>query len=292
MGTSRPAEIVAFAKLIEFLLNKSKFLSIYILRIYRKADLMPVMNLTAKNIRQLNLESLIKASGLSKGQFAAKVGTAPAYISQMLSEAKPRGMGDHLARTIEAAFNKPLGWMDSVHPPVGAQPEPTPMPAKAQQAGNAPDFAAREHTKPVNDDEAMLIFFQEVEIAAGPGRRTDVQEVPSQRLSFSKATLRKQGVAENAAYCLTVVGNSMEPVFPEGATLGIDASRTDIKDGDIYAITHNGSLRVKLIYRIHCGGGLRLRSYNAEEWPEEYVGPEELATVHVLGRVFWCSFLR
>ena len=64
------------------------------------------MNLTAKHIRQLNLEILIKESGLSKGLFAAKVGTAPAYISQMLSESKPRGMGDHLARAIELAFNK------------------------------------------------------------------------------------------------------------------------------------------------------------------------------------------
>jgi phage repressor protein C with HTH and peptisase S24 domain len=83
----------------------------------------------------------------------------------------------------------------------------------------------------------------------------------------------------------------MEPVFPDGATLGIDTGRTEIKDGDIYAINHNGSLRVKLIYRMH-GGGLRLRSFNADEWPEENVGAEELATVNILGRVFWCSFLR
>jgi phage repressor protein C with HTH and peptisase S24 domain len=250
------------------------------------------MNLTAKHIRQLNLESLIKESGLSKGMFAAKVGTAPAYISQMLSESKPRGMGDQLARTIEAACNKPLGWMDRVHPLAIAQNGSTPLTQSEEETGFADGFAVWENEQPLGRDEAALIFFQEVEIAAGAGRRTDVLEVPSKRLSFSKTTLRKQGVAEDAAYCVTVVGNSMEPVFPDGATLGIDTDRTDIKDGDIYAINHNGSLRVKLIYRIHCGGGLRLRSYNAEEWPEEFVGPEELATVHVLGRVFWCSFLR
>ena len=109
--------------------------------------------------------------------------------------------------------------------------------------------------------------------------------------SFSKAALRLQGVAEDAAYCVTVVGNSMEPVFPDGATLGIDTGRTDVVDGDVYAVNHNGSLRVKLIYRVD-GGGLRLCSYNAEEWPEEFVGLDELAAVQVLGRVFWCSFFR
>ena len=249
------------------------------------------MNLTSKHIRQLNLEILIKESGLSKGLFAAKVGTAPAYISQMLSESKPRGMGDHLARAIELAFNKPLGWMDRVQPQAGAEYAAS-VSEPVAEGRYADGFAVWDSERPLGRDEAGLIFFQEVEIAAGAGRRTDVLEVPSRRLSFSKSTLRKQGVAEDAAYCVTVVGNSMEPVFPDGATLGIDTGRTDIKDGDIYAINHNGSLRVKLVYRVHTGGGLRLRSFNAEEWPEEYVGPEELATVQVLGRVFWCSFLR
>ena len=35
-------------------------------------------------------------------------------------------------------------------------------------------------------------------------------------------------------------GDSMEPVFPSGVTLGIDTGSKNIRDGQIYAINHGG----------------------------------------------------
>ena len=83
----------------------------------------------------------------------------------------------------------------------------------------------------------------------------------------------------------------MEPVLPDGATLGVDTYRTSIKDGDIYAIEQLGELRVKLLYKTP-GNGLRIRSYNSEEWPDEHLSKEQAEEIRVLGRIFWCSFLR
>lgn len=248
-------------------------------------------NLTIKDIRVHNLLRLIETSKLSKGAFALKVGTAPAYISQILSAKSKRGMGDFVARNIEIAFEKPKGWMDTLH-----SGEPYRSRDRAKGKFQEDDakwegyFDTWDNETPLGDDEVTLIFYKEIELAAGNGR-TWVVEYPESKLRFAKSTLKKMGVDEDAAYCVTVSGNSMEPVLPDGATLGIDSSRTIIKDGDIYAIDHAGSLRVKMLYRVP-GGGLRIRSYNNEEWPDEHLGPAEARDVRVLGRVFWCSFLR
>ncbi len=73
----------------------------------------------------------------------------------------------------------------------------------------------------------------------------------------------------------------------------MDQSKKDIKDGDIYAISHNEHLRVKMLYRLP-SGGIRMRSFNREEYPdEEYpIDRIELEDIKILGRVFWYSVLR
>lgn len=152
------------------------------------------------------------------------------------------------------------------------------------------NFDTWDNTTPLCDDEVELHFFSEVEMNAGAGR-CEVQENKGKKLRFAKSTLKKMGVSEHSAACVTVSGNSMEPVLPNGATIGIDTAKSTVKDGDIYAINHNGHLRVKILYKIP-GGGLRLRSYNSDEWPDEtYIGYVE-DRIKILGRVFWYSVLR
>lgn len=48
----------------------------------------------------------------TKAAFARKVGTDPAYISQILSIKTKADIGNELARAIEAAYTLPYGWMD------------------------------------------------------------------------------------------------------------------------------------------------------------------------------------
>ena len=151
-------------------------------------------------------------------------------------------------------------------------------------------FDLWDSTTPLADDEVALPFFREVEMAAGSGRH-EVQENHGRKLRFAKSTLKKHGIAPETAACITVSGNSMEPVLPDGATIGIDTGNILIKDGDMYAINHDGHLRVKLLYKIP-GGGLRLRSINHEEWPDEFYTGYTEDKIKVLGRVFWYSVLR
>ncbi|MDF5997552.1 hypothetical protein P4050_00565 [Pseudomonas aeruginosa] len=39
-----------------------------------------------------------------------------------------------------------------------------------------------------------------------------------------------------------------------GATIGVDESATRVLDGEIYALEHDGMLRVKYLYRLPAGG--------------------------------------
>ena len=140
---------------------------------------------------------------------------------------------------------------------------------------------------PLPDDEVLVPFLKEVELAAGSGRAC--VEVNSRRkLRFGKYTLKNLGVDPDNARCVTITGNSMEPVLRNGATVGVDVGNTRIVDGDLYAINHCGQLRVKQAYRLP-GGGIRLRSFNRDEHPDEEYTAQDIQDqeISVIGRVFW-----
>ncbi|WP_031762031.1 LexA family transcriptional regulator [Pseudomonas aeruginosa] len=145
---------------------------------------------------------------------------------------------------------------------------------------------------PIDDDEVEIPFYKEVEMAAGAGRNIE-QEIKGRKLRFSYATLRAAGVDPSAAICTRVGGNSMEPLISDGATIGVDTATKHITDGEIYAIKHDDLLRVKFVYRLP-GGGVRLRSYNRDEYPDEEYTPEEMRSqqISIIGWVFWWSVVR
>ncbi|BBP81149.1 transcriptional regulator [Pseudomonas sp. Pc102] len=143
---------------------------------------------------------------------------------------------------------------------------------------------------PLGPDEVELPFFSEVELSAGRGSEVMLQ-TNGRKLRFGKRTLQKKNISTESAACVTVTGNSMEPVLPEGSTVGVDTSMTAIQDGQMYAIDHDGQLRVKVLYKLPAGG-IRMRSYNVDEWPDErYEGPYVASHIKVIGKVFWYSVL-
>ncbi|MGO2705730.1 MAG: LexA family transcriptional regulator [Pseudomonas helleri] len=143
---------------------------------------------------------------------------------------------------------------------------------------------------PLGEDEVELPFFGEVELSAGQGS-TVMLETNGRKLRFGKRTLQRKNIDPAAAGCVPVRGNSMEPVLPDGSTVGVDTANQSVNDGKMYAIDHDGQLRVKLLYR-QPAGGLRLRSYNTEEHPDErYDARYVLDHIRIIGRVFWYSVL-
>ncbi|BBP84563.1 hypothetical protein PHLH8_42050 [Pseudomonas sp. Pc102] len=121
-----------------------------------------------------------------------------------------------------------------------------------RQPGNADWFGGVESwddDTPLDADEIELPFYKEVELSGGKGS-TVVLQTTGRKLRFGKYSLRKKNIDAASAACVTVNGNSMEPVLPDGSTVGVDTSARTIKDGDMYAFDHDGQLRVKLLYRL------------------------------------------
>lgn len=148
-------------------------------------------------------------------------------------------------------------------------------------------FDLWDRNTPLNDDEVEVPLFQEIRLAAGNGFADDIMDYNNFKLRFSRATLRRQGVQYENAVCVVADGNSMEPVIPNGATVGIDTGNKTIRDGSIYAINHGGLLRIKLLYNMP-NNQIKIRSYNTDEYDDEIA---DLNEVSVIGKVFWYSVL-
>jgi phage repressor protein C with HTH and peptisase S24 domain len=151
------------------------------------------------------------------------------------------------------------------------------------------DIDSWDESTPVRDDEIEVPFLQEVDLSAGSGRFA-IREDATQNLRFPKVKLRDNSVQFDRARCVKVRGNSMVPVLRDGATVGVDLGKTSLKDvidGDLYAVNHAGQLRVKQLYRLPTG--LRLRSFNRDEHPDEDYSFEQLQEepVSIIGHVFW-----
>jgi len=255
------------------------------------------------DIRRINLLALLK--GRTKRACAEIWGTSPSYISQVLSDKTPRQLGDEMARRIELAELLPRGWFDQIH---GSDSNLASSDGRSSgELNNVLDFPISSpgdnelhvlgeispwgSDTPLEGDDVAVPLYKEVELAAGDGS-CDAPEITGKVIRLSRSTLRAAGVEPENAIAAQVSGYSMARLILDGATIGIDVGTKDVFDGSIYALRHDGLLRVKYLYRIP-GGGLRLRSENSEEYPDEFYTAEEVAeSITIIGFVFWWSTIR
>ena len=216
---------------------------------------------------------------LTQIQLSKKVGVSGVTISQWESgDTSPKG--ENLYKLAQALMCSPdwLMFGDSKHK---KKPE-----SNAEWAGG---FDLWGNDSPLGDDEVEIPFYVDIELSAGEGI-VEGLEYKGPKLRFAKSSLKRQSVNSNHAACVKVNGNSMEPVLPHGSTVGVDTSTINVIDGKMYAINHDGMLRIKTLYKLP-GGGLRLRSFNTDEWPDERCEGDDLKQIKIIGKVFWYSVL-
>ncbi|MER1081265.1 helix-turn-helix transcriptional regulator [Pseudomonas aeruginosa] len=228
------------------------------------------------------IRARLKALRLSQSELASRVGVSRGTVTFWMNGTNLI-KGENLMAVARELQCSPE-WLIS-----GAEAKPSASLTEAVMIG---DLSPWDDSTPLDEDEVELPLYKEVELAAGSGR-TAVQEMPGRKLRFSYATLRAAGVDPAAAVCAQLKGNSMEPLIMNGATVGIDKATTRVVDGEIYALAHDGMLRVKYLYRLP-GGGLRLRSFNRAEHDDEEYSPKEMQSqgISIIGWVFWWSTLR
>lgn len=224
---------------------------------------------------------------ISQAALARACGIKPPSVNDWISGKTKTIEGQNLLNAAEFLKVTPM-WLATGKGAMRKTDTPVAALANATMLG---PISVWDDDTPLDDDEVYVPFLKEVELSAGSGR-TVIEASSSRKLRFGKQTLRNQGVQFDHAVCVTVHGNSMEPVLPDGSTVGVDTSSTSVKDGKMYAVDHGGELRVKTLYRIP-GGGLRFRSFNNDEHPDEEYSAQDLAekSISVLGKVFWYSVL-
>ncbi|MER2492340.1 helix-turn-helix transcriptional regulator [Catenovulum sediminis] len=221
-----------------------------------------------------------KKAGLTQVAFAKKLGISQASVALWeRGNTEPKGGNLNLAAKI---LNVSVDWLL-----LGKESD-----AKKTTNSNNERSAVKgrfdtwDSKTPLDSDDVELPFFREVELSAGIGSEV-VREDNGFKLRFSRSTLRRYGIDPANAACVQINGDSMEPILPDGSTVGVDSSKTQIVDGKMYAIDQAGLLRVKVLHRIP--GGLRVRSFNSDEHPDEIYKGDELNDIRVIGKVFWSA---
>jgi len=142
-----------------------------------------------------------------------------------------------------------------------------------------------ESSDPIAPHEALVPFFEEVQLAAGTGLAS-IFDNASEKTRISLDVLSTQGVPASSVVSCRISGDSMESKIADGAKIFIDTRATKITDGKIYALEYGGLLRVKYLYRLPFNG-VRIRSENSSDYPDEDLSSEEAKHLRIIGRVFW-----
>ncbi|WP_167404920.1 XRE family transcriptional regulator [Vibrio penaeicida] len=192
---------------------------------------------------------------------------------QGISEDKLKSIADYFGLTISRLYN--MAEIDSV----SNQNDSRSDTVNSRNIGNKGILLS------ANEVEVPFIDIQEISPQCDSLYLDDAEGC---KIKLSKPTLNNLGIEPSHIACIKIHGNSMEPALPEDSIIGIDTSSKMIQDGKMYAINHNGMIRVKLLYRLP-GNGVRLRSYNFSEYPDENYDNQQSECIRVIGRVFWSS---
>lgn len=156
--------------------------------------------------------------------------------------------------------------------------------AKAAGAGSGDKAVGDWDDKtPLEEDEAEIPLFKEVEVFAGSGEG-EVQEKTDRVIRMSKRTARRVGACVGDSFAYVVTGQSMSDKISEGAMCIADSSKKQIKDGKIYCFRHGVMRRTKYLHRLP-DGGLKIVSHN-KEFEDEIVKPGDMEQIEILGWVW------
>ncbi|WP_373393604.1 XRE family transcriptional regulator [Raoultella ornithinolytica] len=160
-----------------------------------------------------------------------------------------------------------------------------------EENGSLSEFVVEELEEATIDPGVFAsIPVLDIELSAGNGCEAEVVESVIESFPLRRADLRKAGVAANNARIVKIWGNSLLPILNNGDHVAVDVSQSKpIRDGNLYALRDGVLLRVKVLIN-QPDGGILMRSFNKDEYPDEILTfDERRARIHVIGRVFWSS---
>ncbi|WP_439877742.1 S24 family peptidase [Pseudomonas prosekii] len=233
-----------------------------------------------KNTSGPRFKALLKAANITTTGFADFLDTPPQNVHNWYTRGVPAYCMEEVARKLSVHST----WLKTAEGPKDL--------CLIDETGNLYDAQAiRGSYSVLEPTDVELPFYKEVAIAPG-ANKTHVIEDDSQPMRLSRSDLDSLEINYKDAICAHMIGNSMAEKIEDGSIIAIDRGLTQIVDGEIYAIEHDGMLRIKYLHRMP-GNGLRLRSHNSAQYPDEVFRAAQIEeqNIHVLGWVFWWSTL-
>ncbi|MGY2290106.1 LexA family transcriptional regulator [Pseudomonas sp. SDO528_S397] len=223
------------------------------------------------------LKALLREVHLSASDFAKNRDVTPQHVNNWFKRGVPMGRLDEFAELLCVTSRWLRTGEGPKHPPANFQLEG----ANTSNVYHIAQEHGRYLPTPVPEPEKL-----DVEIPLHP------HFTSTERIRLSLQALHTMNVHPERVLAAYMVGNSMADMIQDGSTLGIDCGRKQIIDGEIYALEHDGMLRIKYLYN-RPGGGLRMRSHHNTEHPDEFLTYEQRyeQNFQVLGWVFWWSTL-
>ncbi|OOR86373.1 hypothetical protein B0181_11685 [Moraxella caviae] len=145
---------------------------------------------------------------------------------------------------------------------------------------------------PLGDDEFEVPYYKDIEFLGGDGFESDTDDDGRRKIRYAYTAARRAGAVPSRVICLTLKGDSMEELIQDGSMIAVDRSKTDIREGKIYAFRHGNILRVKYLIP-RPDGGLVIRSHNKAYEDEVITGDEmDAANIQIVGWVWnWSSLV-
>src|SRR5471032_2501593 len=235
-----------------------------------------------KNTSGPRFKALLEEAKITTTGFAAFWDTEPQNVHNWYTRGVPAYRMEEVARILSVNSH----WLKT-----GEGPKDASTLRVLDQAGNTFDAQAIRGVYTVIEAiDVELPCYKETAI---PGtNKTHVVKDPEHSIRLPRSHLESLEIKPADAICIHMIGNSMSERIEDGSTLAIDRGLTQIIDGEIYAIEHDGMLRIKYLHRMP-GNALRLRSHNKAEYPDEIFRAEQIEekSIQVLGWVFWWSTL-
>ncbi|KAF2389884.1 helix-turn-helix transcriptional regulator [Pseudomonas frederiksbergensis] len=233
-----------------------------------------------KNTSGPRFKALLKAANITTTGFAEFLDTSPQNVHNWYTRGVPAHCMEEVARKLSVHST----WLKAAEGPKDL--------CLFDETGNTYNTQAiRGVYTVIEPNDVELPFYKETPVAPGSSKTHVIEDI-SHPIRLPRGHLDSLEINHKDAICAYMVGNSMAEKIADGSTIAIDRGLTQIVDGEIYAIEHDGMLRIKYLHRMP-GNGLRLRSHNSAEYPDEVFRPAQIEeqNIRVLGWVFWCSTL-
>ena len=226
-------------------------------------------------------KALLKEVKITPSEFASFCNVEPQHVNNWYIRGVPYPRLEEIARLLSVNSQWLLNGEGPKYPSAGQPSEPS----------DAPSQPSPVHGPNGGSLDLEIPLYKELPKEPGASA-THVVKIPGEVVRLPRHYLESLEVEPAKAICVTMVGDSMSEKIEDGSTLAIDRSLTQVIDGHIYAIKHDGMLRIKYLHRLP-GGALRLRSHNSHAYPDEIFNAAQIESqkIEVLGWVFWWSTL-